>query len=337
MDEAGRAVVRGAMGRVHKMHLALQDQLRELRDDFPDADPALMGRLLRIEMYNEQLGRAAQAPGIACGSPPMMFRDQHHLVDVVVSAASRVKDFERRIDEPANHLVRRIGVAAKAVEPLRCILSELLANAVECSHGTLKVGVELHETQAGATIFVDDAGVGLNAEQLTRAEQLIGSRRPARLTDLGDPPKHGWAAVGEMVRQFGFLVTVKQGPYGGARAIVTVPMGLLVEMPADVEQSVHAPQPVRMDPSGAVHTMAHEVVAGPDPNRPQPPGAVSQLPRRRRRAARTGPAAAPAVSRGSQEARTPEVAARRWGAWQTGRNEGNAAVDRGHEDPTERT
>ncbi|MFJ4699079.1 histidine kinase [Streptomyces sp. NPDC088768] len=320
VDEAGRAVVRGAMSRVHSLQLRLQDGLSEIQRRHPDADPALMADVLALDMLNELIGRAAQTPALATGSTPMLFRDDTHLVDIAVSAASRVRDFKERVGEPVNHLTRSVGVMAQSVEPLRAVLAELLANAVHFSHGTLKVDVSLHETQTGASVIVEDAGVGLNAEQFARAERLLSGAHPVRLVELGDPPQTGWAAIGALVRQYGFQVSLKKSSYGGVAAVVSVPAALLVEMPEGHAPSVHAPAPVRTpEPAAPLPAGVRSVT------RTAETGDPTALPRRRRKTRErgTGPVA-PVAELPRLE---PREAKARWGGWQAGRDKGREAVE----------
>ncbi|MGW6605307.1 ATP-binding protein [Streptomyces sp. NPDC055036] len=318
VDEAGLAVVRGVLARLHRMNMTMQDKIEDMGQVHADASPALLRALMDLDMLNELIGRAVQTPAVACGATALLFREQTHLADVVMSAASRVQDFQRRIGEPANHLVRRVGVAEQAVEPLRVIVSALLANAVECSHGTLPVEVELHETQTGASITVDDAGVGLNEEQLDRARTLLGGECPVRLVDLGDPPKTGWAAVGMLVRQHGFRVTVRKGRHGGVSAVVNIPNALLVEMPHDTQPSPLAPEPIRTLPT---------LLAGGKSSKPQAAG--TGLPTRRRYAPDPSPEPTPATAPAAPAVaeRTPEEAGKLWGSWRSGQQKGRALAD----------
>ncbi|WP_090929976.1 hypothetical protein [Nonomuraea jiangxiensis] len=261
IDEAAQAVVRGAMSRVQTQALRAQDLLAGVQRRYSgDEHTALLREVLGLDMFNELIVRRAQASGIACGATTGLSRDDTYLVDLVVGAISRVENFEQRIDGPANHLRRRVGVAARAAEPILFITSELLANAVHHSHGTLKVTIAIHETNTGAAIVIDDAGVGLNEEQYARATRLLSGQHPVRLVDLGNPPRTGWAAIGRQVSHYGMQVTVKKSAYGGVQAVVSVPAGLLVEMPDTSRPSVLAPEPVRSAPTTqAQHRSAEEL------------------------------------------------------------------------------
>ncbi|MDR8412075.1 hypothetical protein MTP10_25475 [Nonomuraea sp. 3-1Str] len=253
VDEAAQAVVRGAMSRVQTQALRAQDLLADVQRRYSgDEHTALMREVLGLDMFNELIIRRVQATGIACGATPGLSRDDTYLVDLMVGAISRVENFEQRVEGPANHLRRRVGVAARAAEPILFITSELLANAVHHSHGTLKVSIAVHETNTGAAIVIDDAGVGLNEEQYARATRLLSGAQPVRLIDLGNPPHTGWAAIGRQVAHYGMQVTVKKSAFGGVQAVVGIPNELLVEMPEHIRPSVLAPEPVRAVPAATL-------------------------------------------------------------------------------------
>nr|WSZ99252.1 ATP-binding protein [Streptomyces sp. NBC_00857] len=336
VDEAGLAVVRGVLAKAHSLHLRMQDRIRDIVEGYPDADPALMRAVLGLDMHNEVIGRALQTPAVACGAPALLFREQTHLIDVVLSAASRVHGFQERIQEPANHLVRRVGVAEQYVEALRVIASALLANAVECSHSTLKVAVELHEAPAGASITIDDPGVGLNAEQLDRGRRLVSGAGPVRLVDLGDPPKSGWAAIGMLVRQHGFHVSLGKGRHGGVSAVIHIPNPLLVEMPKGEEPSVLAPEPVSATPA-PVRTGPTGLAKHPTGTANMSGAETGALPTRRRRAPEPAEANRSVPETGAPS-RSPQEVGKVWGDWRAGQQEGLALVERthSHEDDTER-
>ncbi|MER6951817.1 ATP-binding protein [Nonomuraea sp. NPDC000554] len=332
IDEAAQAVVRGAMSRVQTQALRAQDLLAGVQRRYSgDEHTALLREVLGLDMFNELVVRRVQATGIACGATPGLSRDDTYLVDLMVGAISRVENFEQRIEGPANHLRRRIGVAARAAEPILFITSELLANAVHHSHGTLKVTIAVHETNTGAAIVIDDAGVGLNEEQFARATRLLSGKDPVRLVDLGNPPRTGWAAIGRQVAHYGMQVTVKKSAFGGVQAVVSVPAGLLVEMAENTRPSVLAPEPVRPVPAAPIRREPKETASdapsettadtAPDTTaespRREPVTNLAGLPQRRRQAPR-----AAAHTSGDEALTTPEEAQKRWGAFQTGAEAG---------------
>ncbi|MDW6057871.1 ATP-binding protein [Streptomyces sp. FXJ1.4098] len=188
-----------------------------------DAYPGLADDLLQVDHLLEQQVHRSQITALAVGAVFSLTRNDTYLIDLVMSAIGRVPEFRRRIGEPAVHLNRRIGVAARAAEPVASITAELLTNAVHHSHGTLPVSVAVHETDTGAAVVIEDAGVGLNADQLEQAARLLGGEIPVRLVGLGDPPHTGWAAIGRIVRQYGIQVGLRTSRFGGVEATVHVP------------------------------------------------------------------------------------------------------------------
>ncbi|MFD2353995.1 hypothetical protein ACFSTC_39055 [Nonomuraea ferruginea] len=191
IDEAAQAVIRGAMSRVQTQALRAQDLLAGVQQRYSgDEHTALLREVLGLDMFNELIIRRVQVTGIACGATPGLSRDDTYLVDLMVGAISRVENFEQRIEGPANHLRRRIGVAARAAESILFITAELLANAVHHSYGTLKVTIAVHETNNGAAIVIDDAGVGLNEEQYARATRLLSGTQLSPPRRPGQPAPH---------------------------------------------------------------------------------------------------------------------------------------------------
>ncbi|PZG03959.1 ATP-binding protein [Nonomuraea aridisoli] len=350
IDEAAQAVVRGAMSRVQTQALRAQDLLADLQQRYSgDEHTALLREVLGLDMYNELIIRRAQVTGIACGATPGLSRDDTYLVDLVMGAISRVENFELRIEGPANHLRRRIGVAARAAESTLFVTAELLANAVHHSHGTLKVTIAVHETNNGAAIVIDDAGVGLNEDLYARATQFLSGVHPVRLVDLGNPPRTGWAAIGRQVAHYGMQVTAKKSAFGGVQAVLSIPTALLVEMPEDSRPSVLAPEPVRATvPTAATAIRPQPVAASrPDPVassvRPEPTAAFRQespaapeprrdsaedlapLPQRRRqppRAASGSRRTGSSDSAAGEVLTSPEEARKRWGDFQVGAEAG---------------
>jgi anti-sigma regulatory factor (Ser/Thr protein kinase) len=354
IDEAAQAVIRGAMSRVQTQALRAQDLLADVQQRYSgDEHTALLREVLGLDMFNELIIRRVQVTGIACGATPGLSRDDTYLVDLMVGAISRVENFEQRIEGPANHLRRRIGVAARAAESILFITAELLANAVHHSYGTLKVTIAVHETNNGAAIVIDDAGVGLNEDQYARATRLLSGTQPTRLVDLGNPPHTGWAAIGRQVAHYGVQVTVKKSAFGGVQAVLNIPTALLVEMPEESRPSVLAPEPVRVaipaarpefaaaaarpEPMAAsqpepVATSRPEPVASsvrtepPSPPQRQTAEDLAPLPQRRRQSsgATSGSRTAGGGSQGSDGRllTTPEEAQKRWGDFQTGAEAG---------------
>ncbi len=83
-------------------------------------------------------------------------------------------------------------------------------------------------------LIVDDAGLGINAEEKDRASALLNTQGPVSITSLGSPPRVGFAVAGVLAARYGFKVSVDSvSPYGGVRAVILLPESLLThDVPA---------------------------------------------------------------------------------------------------------
>ncbi|MEK8172656.1 ATP-binding protein [Streptomyces sp. M19] len=211
VDEAAQATVRGTTKVLQAKGYQLQDLVNEMQHRYDD--PRIIRDTVALSRLNEQNLRRIQAMGVVCGATAGLTRADSHLGDIVVGAQSRIPGPERV--KVTSRLTDPVGVVARAAEPVAIAVTELLANAVHHSHGTLDVDVSLHQTDTGAIIVIDDAGVGMHHDEVAYATRMMSGQQPVLLTELGDPPRTGFAAIGRLVRQFGFAVVVdKPAPYG---------------------------------------------------------------------------------------------------------------------------
>lgn len=314
VDEAAQAVVRGAVRVIQAKSYQLQDRANDMQHRF-EQDPELVQELMALDQLNEQILRRIQALGVVCGATTGLTRSDSHLGDIVVGAQSRVFGYERI--KIASQLSAPVGVVARAAEPVAIVTAELLANAVHHSHGTLDVDVSLHQSATGATIVIDDAGVGMTTDEIDYARRMLSGRQPVFLTELGDPPRSGFAVIGRLIRQSGFTVAVdKPAPYGGVRAVIHLPGHLLTLMDETrVPMSAMAPLP---------HSVPREL-----PTAPETGTAQEELPRRRRRPPRPVAKGAESPDEGAavSSERSPQEYAGIWGAFQRGSASGRTAAE----------
>ncbi|WP_062209304.1 ATP-binding protein [Streptomyces sp. NBRC 109706] len=245
VDAAARAAMRGATAKVQSLLYQIQSLLHDLQHE--NDDP----RLLELDFRNELALRRIQATAVLCEAWPGLARTDSPLTEIVRGAQSRVPGYARV--KVANHLRKpRIGVVARAAEPLAIALAELLANATAYSHPETEVPVTLQQGGGGSVfVVIDDAGVGMDEDTLARARRLLASPDGVLLTELGNPPQAGFAVVGRLAGQYGFTCHVEPSPYGGVRAMLRVPVDVLTEIEDDHTLSILAPEPV---PSGRVVT-----------------------------------------------------------------------------------
>ncbi|MFF7991627.1 ATP-binding protein [Kitasatospora xanthocidica] len=238
VDAAARAAMRGATSRIQTLLYQIQSLVQQLQHD--NDDP----RLLEVDFRNEVALRRIQTVAVLCEAWPGLARTDSPLAEVVVGALSRVPGYARI--KVANHLrEQRLAVVARAAEPIAVTIAELLANATAYSHPETDVPVTVQQGGRGALVIIDDSGIGMDEDQLRRARRLLAGPPDLLLTELGNPPKTGFAVVGKLARQYGFSCHIEPSPYGGMRTILRIPAGLVTVVDDEQPLSVLTPLPLR--------------------------------------------------------------------------------------------
>ncbi|GHF54876.1 ATP-binding protein [Streptomyces morookaense] len=343
-DQSAKAALKASMrslqGLAHEQQLAISDM--QDRHDNPD----VLRDLLEIDHANSQFGRRAQAIAVLCGSWPGRQRVASPLTDVVRGATSRIRDYRRvRVHSQAD-----VAVVSRAVEPVVLAVAELLDNAARHSQPNTTVEVSLQPVHNGACIVIDDAGVGMDGQEVQQAVAFLTGRRTVDVSRLGDPPQFGFPVIGVLAARYGFSVSVDtRSPYGGVRTVVFLPSSLLTQLDVDGPDTTPLAPPSRQStrsqrPGGRPHPRPVERThPGPVPPAPDAPPPVTGstaggLPKRRRRQPAAGHGrtpSAPLPAEAPQE-RTAEETARRMGAFARGTRNGRADRHQGldrHEGP----
>ncbi|WP_335939211.1 ATP-binding protein [Streptomyces sp. PTD5-9] len=343
VDAAARAAMRGTSAKIQSLLNQSQQLLHELQHEYDDP------RILQLDFRNELALRRTQATAVLCDAWPGLARQNSPLVEIVLGAQSRVAGYERI--KVANHLRdERLALVARAAEPLAIALAELLANATAYSHPATDVQVTVQQSGGrGAFLVVDDGGIGMDDDQLERARGLLAGRSEVLLTELGDPPRTGFAVVGRLVAQYGFACHIEASPFGGMRTMLRVPAHLLTVLEDDHTLSALAPAPVRKagPAAGAAPASGPAPASGTAPAEPAAPAAERApfaaasagpgtsaaeppiaLPTRRRRSPRPAPTRSPAGAAADREpvSRTPEQAGASWAALQQGTLNGRGSA-----------
>ncbi|MEV6166674.1 ATP-binding protein [Streptomyces sp. NPDC051954] len=314
IDAAAQAGMRGATREIQAALYRLQDALRRMQEQYDD--PELTQTLFQLDHENEQSLRRAQVAAVVCGAWVGLAREESHLVEAVTGGQARLAGYHRvRIH---NHLEAGTALVSHAVEPVAIIVAELLDNSLRHSAPDTDVTVNLEQVHHGVCVTVDDAGLGMTQDERARAQWMVAGTEPILLTDLGDPPRMGLAAIGRLTRQFDLSVDLSSpSPYGGVRAVLLVDSHLLTRIdPAEQPPAAGTPRSTRKSMPAAVHSYGSErdkvtAPAGSGHHRPRGAGG---LPQRRRRT----PVTAPADTAPRPPGRRPEEAAAALGALQSG-------------------
>ncbi|MEV7189114.1 ATP-binding protein [Kitasatospora sp. NPDC093102] len=253
VDAAARAAMRGATSRIQTLLYQIQSLVQQLQHE--NDDP----RLLEVDFRNEVALRRIQTVAVLCEAWPGLARTDSPLAEVVVGALSRVPGYARI--KVANHLrEQHLAVVARAAEPIAVTLAELLANATAYSHPETDVPVTVQQGGRGALVIIDDSGIGMDEDQLRRARRLLAGPPDMLLTELGNPPRTGFAVIGKLARQYGFSCHIEPSPYGGMRTILRIPAALVTVVDDERPLSVLTPLPLR---GGAGPAPAPTVAAVP--------------------------------------------------------------------------
>ncbi|MFI1889056.1 sensor histidine kinase [Streptomyces jumonjinensis] len=276
VDAAARAGMRGATREIQAGLYRLQDVLRGLQQRYDD--PELSQTLYSLDHENEQSLRRAQVAAVVCGAWVGLARQESHLVDAVTGGQSRLIGYQRV--HISNHLENGTALVSHAVEPVAIIVAELLDNALRHSSPDTTVAVNLERAHHGVTVTMDDAGVGMAADERSYAQRMVAGSDPILLSELGDPPRMGLAAIGQLTRQFDLSVDLSSpSPYGGVRAVLLVRNHLLSHIdPAERPQAASAPHSTRGNAAlPEPFTTGVPGPAGP-PGAPVAPGGPPGLP-----------------------------------------------------------
>ncbi|KKD02098.1 hypothetical protein TN53_42425, partial [Streptomyces sp. WM6386] len=140
----------------------------------------------------------------------------------------------------------------------------------------------------GVCVTVDDAGVGMTQDERAHAQRTVAGTEPILLTGLGDPPRMGLAAIGQLTRQFDLGVDLSSpSPYGGVRAVLRVESHLLSRIdPVEQPPAVSTPRSTRKATAEASH--------GYGTDHAPLTGHHDELPQRRRRTRAPAPKASAA-------------------------------------------
>ncbi|TXL89212.1 ATP-binding protein [Streptomyces sp. IB2014 016-6] len=256
VDAAARAGMRGTTREIQAGLYRLQDVLRGLQQQYDE--PELAQTLFELDHENEQSLRRAQVAAVVCGAWVGLARQESHLVDAVTGGQSRIVGYHRvRVN---NHLEPGTALVSHAVEPVAIIVAELLDNALRHSSRDTDVTVSLERAHHGVAVTIDDAGVGMSADERAYAQRMVASSEPILLSDLGDPPRMGLAAIGQLTRQFDLSVDLSTpSPYGGVRAVLLVSGHLLSHVdPVVRPPAAAAPRSTR--PAGTQQPVPAETI-----------------------------------------------------------------------------
>ncbi|MEQ4303987.1 nitrate- and nitrite sensing domain-containing protein [Plantactinospora sp. B6F1] len=166
-----------------------------------------------------------------------------------------------------------VALAGRAVAGTIHLLAEVLDNALAFSPPKTTVWVTCNEVKHGVAVEIEDGGVGMNADALESANELLAKAPTPDVAALKDGAQVGLHVVAELAKREGIQVSLRTSAYGGLLAIVLLPDRLITAEPVGSGAD-------RTDPDLQLPAMAGAVPARPGVGQraPRPRGAGSGMP-----------------------------------------------------------
>jgi signal transduction histidine kinase len=209
----------------HRSQLVVHRQL-ELLDvaEARQGDPEHLELLFQLDHLATRARRNAENLLILGGGQPgRRWRQPAAVEDVVRSAVSETEHFAR-VDTVRLPDAR---VQGSVVGDLIHLLAELVDNATAFSPPDAMVTVRGNAVGKGVVVEVEDQGLGI---EYAKREQLNETlRNPPGFQEMTvSGQRHiGLFVVGQLAQRHGITVSLQDSAYGGVRAIVLIPTGLV--------------------------------------------------------------------------------------------------------------
>ena len=211
--------------------LGLINQLEDQEED-PDA----LADLFRLDHLATRIRRNAESLLVLSGEePPRTWGRPVPLVDVVRAAIAETEDLDRvvfAVDE-------RLAVFGNAVADLTHLVAELVENAVHFSPPEASVIIRTRpylQSPGAHVLTVEDWGVGMRAEDMTAANDLLAAPRDV---DLSVSQRLGLHVVARLAQRHGIEVALTPTPGCGVTAAVVLPPALFPD-PDAVPDEIYA-------------------------------------------------------------------------------------------------
>jgi signal transduction histidine kinase len=248
--------------------LALVDELEQ-----DETRPDTLEQLFQVDHLITRMRRNAENLIVLSGANmPNAWKDPVPLSVLIRSAIAEVEDYKRVEPMPISDL----QVVGHATVDVIHLLAELIENATTFSPPGTAVTVALTSAANGQVVEIEDKGVGMTDEQLTRANR-----------DLADPPavdsaltqRLGLHVVARLAQRHGIRVQLRHSWFGGMTALVLLPEHLLVHPTATGTAGLRSGQPIHHVGSAVSHggTVA---IMPPLPARTSRPATQPNLPPR---------------------------------------------------------
>ena len=160
---------------------------------------------------------------LAGGQIGRRFQNPVPLRRVLLAAFAEARNYQRITLRSSND----VSLLGHAVAEVIHLMAELLDNALAFSPPETTVWVTSSRVKHGVAVEIEDAGVGMSAEAVERANTLLATAPTPDVTELRDGAQIGLHVVAELAKREGVQVSLRRSAYGGLLAIVLLPERIL--------------------------------------------------------------------------------------------------------------
>ncbi|MEV1290524.1 nitrate- and nitrite sensing domain-containing protein [Micromonospora sp. NPDC049679] len=188
-----------------------------------EEDPDRLGELFQLDHLATRMRRNDENLLVLAGADSTRVqREPAALIDVLRAAQSEVEHYTRI---EFGVIDRDIEVAAHAVNDLVHLVAELFDNATAFSPPDSHVMVEARRIGDRAVLYVEDRGIGINADQLHDLNERLAT--PPQV-DVAVSRMMGLVVVARLGSRHGVKVELRPAADRGTIADVTLPTAVLV-------------------------------------------------------------------------------------------------------------
>lgn len=215
----------------HRSQVAAHRQLEILDEaENREEDPELLRTLFRLDHLATQERRHAENLIILGGGVVRrQWQNPVRLVDVVRSGLGEALEYSRIRMSTLPDAYISGGAVADVIH----LLAELLDNATSFSPQNTYVTVSGTTVGRGVVVQIDDQGVGMPTEEVSRANELLRHPPDFGLAALSVDSNLGLFVVSRLADRHKITVKLGESHYGGVRAITLLPAAVLVDLYAD--------------------------------------------------------------------------------------------------------
>ncbi|MFC3572155.1 nitrate- and nitrite sensing domain-containing protein [Streptomyces yaanensis] len=208
---------------IHRL-ISLLDDLERKHEDSD-----LLKDIFKVDHLATRVRRHAENLVILSGSPPSRrMTAPVSLTDVMRSAVAETEQYTRvKVKNLPSD--RRVALAGRAVADVTHLLAELIENGTSFSPPDTQVSVSATKVAKGLAIHVEDHGLGMPAEKMAYANELLAHPPKLDMTSLGEDPRLGHFVVARLAERHKIKVELRESVYGGTLVVVLLPSALLEE------------------------------------------------------------------------------------------------------------